>query len=64
MYVDDFTLSGRRSISNVLVLILQANDDTDAPDPTEINIEAHFSVIDAFEMPAVHFDSIRGGFTT
>lgn len=43
---------------------VQTNDDTDAPDPTEINIEAHFSVIDAFDMPAVHFDSIRGGFTT
>jgi hypothetical protein len=43
---------------------IQANDDTDAPDPTEINIEAHFSVVDAFDMPAVHFDSIRGGFTT
>ena len=45
-------------------LISKANDDSNAPDPTEINVEAHFSVIDAFDMPAVHFDAVRGGFTT
>lgn len=42
----------------------QANDDTQAPDPSEINVEAHFSVVDSFDMPAVHFDPVRGGFTT
>ncbi|KAI9636514.1 DNA polymerase alpha/epsilon subunit B-domain-containing protein [Dioszegia hungarica] len=46
------------------ILQLGAIDDDDAPDPTEINIEAHFSVVDAFDMPPVHFDAIRGGFTT
>lgn len=42
----------------------QANDDNDEGDSTEISPEAHFSVIDAFDMPAVRFDSVRGGFTT
>jgi DNA polymerase epsilon subunit 2 len=45
-------------------MISQAVDDTQAPDPSEINIEAHFAVVDAFDMPPVHFDPVRGGFTT
>lgn len=46
------------------MLISQTTDDTDDIDPSEINVEAHFSVIDAFEMPPVHFDPVRSGFTT
>ncbi|KAK4683976.1 DNA polymerase epsilon subunit 2, partial [Tremellales sp. Uapishka_1] len=45
------------------VLQLRTTDDTDA-DPSEINIAAHFSVVDAFDMPAVRFDPVRQGFTT
>lgn len=43
---------------------MQAVDDSQAPDPSEINIEAHFAVVDSFDMPPVHFDPVRGGFTT
>ena len=52
------------TIDSGSVLTLQAIDDSQAPDPSEINIEAHFSVVDAFDMPPVHFDAVRGGFTT
>lgn len=36
----------------------------DEIDPSEINVEAHFKVVDAFDMPPVHFDPVRAGFTT
>ena len=43
---------------------VQTTDDADEVDPSEINVEMHFGVIDAFDMPPVHFDAVRGGFTT
>lgn len=46
------------------ILQLGATDDTQVADPSEINVEAHFSVVDSFDMPAVHFDAVRSGFTT
>lgn len=46
------------------ILQLGATDDTQTADPSEINVEAHFSVVDSFDMPAVHFDPVRGGFIT
>ncbi|EIW66910.1 hypothetical protein TREMEDRAFT_45435 [Tremella mesenterica DSM 1558] len=46
------------------ILQLGVNDNDDMLDPSEVNIETHFSVVDAFDMPAVHFDAVRGGFTT
>lgn len=46
------------------ILQLGAADDSQAADPSEINVEAHFSVVDSFDMPAVHFDAVRGGFVT
>lgn len=46
------------------ILQLGTTDDTQTADPTEINVEAHFAVVDSFDMPAVHFDAVRGGFTT
>lgn len=45
------------------ILQLGGTDDTQTADPSEVNVEAHFSVVDSFEMPAVHFDVVRGGFT-
>lgn len=45
------------------ILQLGATDDTQAIDPSEINVEAHFSVVDSFDMPALHFDIVRGGFS-
>jgi hypothetical protein len=46
------------------ILQLGAADDSQVADPAEINVEAHFSVVDSFDMPAVHFDVVRSGFTT
>lgn len=40
----------------------QSTEGADEIDPSEVNIETHFSVIDAFDMPAVHFDPVRAGF--
>ncbi|ORY29159.1 putative DNA polymerase epsilon subunit B [Naematelia encephala] len=40
------------------------NDDSQIADPAEINVENHFEIIDSFDMPPVHFDAVRGGFTT
>ncbi|WWD21020.1 DNA polymerase epsilon subunit B [Kwoniella shandongensis] len=45
-------------------LQLGTNEDSQTADPSEINVESHFSVIDSFDMPPVHFDPVRGGFTT
>ncbi|WWD06489.1 DNA polymerase epsilon subunit B [Kwoniella europaea PYCC6329] len=45
-------------------LKLGTTDDTAQADPSEVNVESHFSVIDSFDMPPVHFDAVRGGFTT
>ncbi|ORX38923.1 DNA polymerase alpha/epsilon subunit B-domain-containing protein [Kockovaella imperatae] len=46
------------------VLQLGTNEDADDIDPSEINVEAHFAVVDSFDMPPVRFDPVRGGFTT
>ena len=43
---------------------VQATDDTQAVDPSEINIESHFAVVDSFDMPPTHYDAVRGGFST
>lgn len=53
-----------RTNCNRFVADLQTTEDADDIDPSEINVEAHFSVIDAFDMPPIHFDSVRAGFTT
>jgi DNA polymerase epsilon subunit 2 len=45
------------------ILQLGGTDDTDAIDPSDINVEAHFSAVDSFDMPAQHFDIVRSGFT-
>lgn len=45
------------------ILQLGGTDDREAIDPSEINVEAHFSVVDSFDMPAVHYDVVRGGFS-
>ncbi|KAL7421454.1 DNA-directed DNA polymerase epsilon, subunit B [Cryptotrichosporon argae] len=39
-------------------------DESDTIDPAEVNIDKHFAVVDAFDMPPVRFDPVRGGFTT
>ncbi|KAK8843454.1 DNA polymerase epsilon subunit B [Kwoniella newhampshirensis] len=43
-------------------LQLGTTEDSQTADPSEINVESHFSVIDSFDMPPVHFDPVRGGF--
>ncbi|BEI83060.1 hypothetical protein CcaverHIS002_0309280 [Cutaneotrichosporon cavernicola] len=45
------------------ILQLGGTDGADAMDPTDINVEAHFSAVDSFDMPAQHFDIVRSGFT-
>ncbi|WVN91125.1 DNA polymerase epsilon subunit B [Cryptococcus depauperatus CBS 7841] len=43
-------------------LQLGTTEDSQIADPSEVNVESHFSVIDAFKMPAIRFDSVRSGF--
>ncbi|EKD03887.1 epsilon DNA polymerase [Trichosporon asahii var. asahii CBS 8904] len=38
-------------------------DDTQEADPSEVNVEAHFSVVDSFNMPPVRFDPVRAAFS-
>lgn len=45
------------------ILQLGNVDDTQVADPTEVNVEAHFSVVDSFDMPAVRFDPVRAAFS-
>ncbi|WOO83431.1 DNA polymerase epsilon subunit B [Vanrija pseudolonga] len=44
------------------ILQLGTTGDSQSIDPSEVNVNAHFSVVDSFDMPAVHFDAVRGGF--
>ncbi|ODN74772.1 DNA polymerase epsilon subunit B [Cryptococcus amylolentus CBS 6039] len=45
-------------------LQMGAPDDSGEADPSEINVESHFSVIDAFSMPPMRFDPVRAGFVS
>ncbi|WVQ81649.1 DNA polymerase epsilon subunit B [Cryptococcus sp. DSM 104549] len=49
----------KRAFENLQV----GTSDTQRADPSEINVEAHLSVVDAFDMPPVRFDPVRAGFT-
>ena len=42
----------------------KAPEDADDINPTEVNLDSHFSVVDAFDMPPVRFDPVRSGFVT
>ncbi|KGB76093.1 DNA polymerase epsilon subunit B [Cryptococcus deuterogattii 99/473] len=43
-------------------LQLGTTEDTQIPDPSEVNVESHFSVVDSFSMPAMRYDPVRSGF--
>lgn len=45
------------------ILQLGSVDDTQEADPSEVNVEAHFSVVDSFNMPPVRFDPVRAAFS-
>lgn len=49
-------------VKSTKLICPQTTEDTQVADPSEVNVESHFSVVDSFDMPAMRYDPVRSGF--